>query len=227
MRDFRGWLSGGEFYLIKELKIKGNRRGTGRVAGNVAGLQVLCIMVDLFLICATVIFWGLWWQALLPCLGWNFFWVDLLNFFWSGALELSLKSVFFLLWEYMPRGRGGGFSRYPRRWWRALKMDGIMGVNCIKRAVSGYSSLKRLKRPCKSIADTLLLVLASLTYVISRHTDCFTTLTEAAISCSGNGRLNGGVPEWSKGSDCKSAGRCLRRFESFPLHHSQSFFRLI
>src|SRR4029077_18999340 len=28
----------------------------------------------------------------------------------------------------------------------------------------------------------------------------------------------GEVPEWPKGADCKSAGVCLRRFESFPLH---------
>ncbi len=30
----------------------------------------------------------------------------------------------------------------------------------------------------------------------------------------------GGVPEWPKGADCKSAGDSLRRFESFPLHNS-------
>src|SRR5207249_10199939 len=29
----------------------------------------------------------------------------------------------------------------------------------------------------------------------------------------------GGVPEWPKGADCKSAGVSLRRFEPFP-HHS-------
>ncbi len=28
----------------------------------------------------------------------------------------------------------------------------------------------------------------------------------------------GGVPEWLKGADCKSAGDCLRRFESYPHH---------
>ena len=28
----------------------------------------------------------------------------------------------------------------------------------------------------------------------------------------------GEVPEWPKGADCKSAGECLRRFESSPLH---------
>src|SRR5204862_4148726 len=32
-------------------------------------------------------------------------------------------------------------------------------------------------------------------------------------------RGRGGVPEWPKGADCKSAGVSLRRFESFP-HHS-------
>ena len=31
--------------------------------------------------------------------------------------------------------------------------------------------------------------------------------------------LYGGVPEWPKGADCKSAGVRLRRFESFSLHH--------
>src|ERR1700686_988914 len=29
---------------------------------------------------------------------------------------------------------------------------------------------------------------------------------------------SGEVPEWPKGSDCKSDGLCLRRFESSPLH---------
>src|SRR5262245_55493319 len=29
---------------------------------------------------------------------------------------------------------------------------------------------------------------------------------------------HGGVPEWTKGADCKSAGGSLRRFESFPHH---------
>ena len=29
----------------------------------------------------------------------------------------------------------------------------------------------------------------------------------------------GGVAEWLKAADCKSAGGCLRRFESYPLHH--------
>ena len=32
--------------------------------------------------------------------------------------------------------------------------------------------------------------------------------------------MRGEVPEWLKGADCKSAGLCLRRFESFPLHHA-------
>lgn len=36
-----------------------------------------------------------------------------------------------------------------------------------------------------------------------------------------NGGLDvfGGVPKRSTGADCKSAGSCLRRFESYPLHH--------
>jgi hypothetical protein len=33
-------------------------------------------------------------------------------------------------------------------------------------------------------------------------------------------QLDGEVPEWPKGADCKSAGVCLRRFESSPLHAS-------
>ena len=32
-------------------------------------------------------------------------------------------------------------------------------------------------------------------------------------------RRHGGVPEWLKGADCKSAGARLRWFESNPLHH--------
>ena len=31
--------------------------------------------------------------------------------------------------------------------------------------------------------------------------------------------LGGEVPEWPKGTDCKSVGYRLRRFESSPLHH--------
>ena len=40
-----------------------------------------------------------------------------------------------------------------------------------------------------------------------------------AIGFGGIIALAGEVPEWTKGADCKSAGLCLRRFESFPLHH--------
>ncbi len=42
------------------------------------------------------------------------------------------------------------------------------------------------------------------------------------IDADGAGRyvrpLPGGVPEWLKGADCKSAGVRLRWFESSPLH---------
>jgi hypothetical protein len=31
--------------------------------------------------------------------------------------------------------------------------------------------------------------------------------------------LDGQMPEWLKGADCKSAGSGLRRFESFSVHH--------
>ena len=31
--------------------------------------------------------------------------------------------------------------------------------------------------------------------------------------------FGGEIPKWPKGSDCKSDGVCLRRFESFSLHH--------
>ena len=34
------------------------------------------------------------------------------------------------------------------------------------------------------------------------------------------GRRFGGVPEWLKGTDCKSVGVRLRWFESSPLHQS-------
>ena len=33
-------------------------------------------------------------------------------------------------------------------------------------------------------------------------------------------RWFGGVPEWPKGADCKSAGLCLPRFESLPAHQT-------
>src|SRR3982750_1685262 len=37
----------------------------------------------------------------------------------------------------------------------------------------------------------------------------------------------GGMPEWPKGADCKSAGLCLRWFESTSLHNSNSDRRFI
>ena len=36
-----------------------------------------------------------------------------------------------------------------------------------------------------------------------------------------NGSGLGEVPKWPNGADCKSAGLCLRWFESTPLHHSR------
>ena len=44
-------------------------------------------------------------------------------------------------------------------------------------------------------------------------------------------RQDGEVPEWLKGTDCKSVGFGLRWFETSPLHHlffySIVFFRVI
>ncbi len=37
----------------------------------------------------------------------------------------------------------------------------------------------------------------------------------------------GGVPEWPKGADCKSAGGRLRRFKSFSLHHRAEVAQLV
>ena len=34
------------------------------------------------------------------------------------------------------------------------------------------------------------------------------------------GLIRGGVPKRPTGADCKSAGYCLRRFESYPLHQN-------
>ena len=45
-----------------------------------------------------------------------------------------------------------------------------------------------------------------------------------AIGLGGIIALAGEVPEWTKGADCKSAGLCLRRFESFPLHQYNDGF---
>src|ERR1700674_3157748 len=45
-----------------------------------------------------------------------------------------------------------------------------------------------------------------------------------AIGFGGIIALAGEVPEWTKGADCKSAGLCLRRFESFPLHQYNDGF---
>src|SRR5690554_1208956 len=35
------------------------------------------------------------------------------------------------------------------------------------------------------------------------------------------------MPEWLKGADCKSAGGCLRRFESFSLHQYAGIAQLV
>ena len=45
-----------------------------------------------------------------------------------------------------------------------------------------------------------------------------------AIGLVGTIALGGEVPEWPKGADCKSAGLCLRRFESSPLHQYNDEF---
>src|SRR5207244_606638 len=37
----------------------------------------------------------------------------------------------------------------------------------------------------------------------------------------------GGVAEWLKAADCKSAGGCLRRFESYPLHQRGTYSSLV
>ncbi len=39
------------------------------------------------------------------------------------------------------------------------------------------------------------------------------------FSVAAGRRHNGEVPKRSNGADCKSAGSCLRRFKSSPLHH--------
>ena len=49
---------------------------------------------------------------------------------------------------------------------------------------------------------------------------CTDTHPDMCMGCSvdKNGLGHGGVPEWLKGADCKSAGGRLRRFESYPHH---------
>ena len=52
------------------------------------------------------------------------------------------------------------------------------------------------------------------------HRFCKPTVAGSTpVSCS----TNGVVPEWLKGADCKSAGVCLRWFESSPRHHGYIF----
>ena len=44
------------------------------------------------------------------------------------------------------------------------------------------------------------------------------------VVCIGSGStvvFIGEVPEWPKGTDCKSVGVSLRRFETSPPHHSR------
>ena len=51
-----------------------------------------------------------------------------------------------------------------------------------------------------------------------------TVCIDTAAPAPENTRLSvrGGVPKRPTGADCKSAGLCLRRFESFPLHQCES-----
>src|SRR5271156_437361 len=44
------------------------------------------------------------------------------------------------------------------------------------------------------------------------------TLTAEGVGRKIRGSFCGGVPKRPTGADCKSAGLCLRRFESYPLH---------
>ena len=43
---------------------------------------------------------------------------------------------------------------------------------------------------------------------------------------AGSKIINGGVPEWLKGTDCKSVVKWLRRFKSSPHHHKTKNLRL-
>ncbi|GEM_PF-1318321 len=73
--------------------------------------------------------------------------------------------------------------------------------------------------PTKNLPQTVLFLqqpLFPLKYLLSSSTYAI----DNPRIIKQNSRLvyGGGVPERSKGSDCKSDGLRLRRFESFPLH---------
>src|SRR5512138_357901 len=53
---------------------------------------------------------------------------------------------------------------------------------------------------------------------MAREPKSLLTLNRQAKRIAGS-YVRGGVPKRPTGADCKSAGLCLRRFESYPLHH--------
>ena len=79
--------------------------------------------------------------------------------------------------------------------------------------------VSRKKRPSADVAQ------------LAEHLICNQAVASSILAVSSAGARErsrspvvrdgrGGVPEWPKGSDCKSDGASLRRFESFPHHAS-------
>ena len=76
----------------------------------------------------------------------------------------------------------------------------------------------------QEVASSILAV--SSVVVVGEVQCCFTWRRRSKRSGLQLVRISGGVPKWPTGSDCKSDGASLRRFESFP-HHGGSDAKLV
>ena len=115
----------------------------------------------------------------------------------AGEVDLRLEAVFEVLWLASSRRIRLSF-RIGRRRLRARRRHP-------PRIGAGQGDL------------------SSESWIVAASTEIGTvnlllTLNRLAKRIPGS-YVRGGVPKRPTGADCKSAGLCLRRFESYPLHH--------
>jgi hypothetical protein len=91
------------------------------------------------------------------------------------------------------------YSAWHRRW-RLRGRRSATGRNWIRGRMRGWRHPEEVDPGDESCRDVVSAVVRSRKSIL-------------AVS------LRGEVPEWPKGTDCKSVGVRLRRFESFPPHH--------
>ena len=128
-------------------------------------------------------------------------------------------------------GKRNDFGRDPRRAGKVdLSLEAIfevLGLHVVLQMTVGRTDLRR--SPTVSAMPSGHLSRESLSFSwasvgrrrgarIASRCNLLLTLNSMPKRISGS-YVRGGVPKRPTGADCKSAGLCLRRFESYPLHH--------